>query len=154
VGWTSTETFRYDSPFGEFAVSLSGETVSSLLLCHSDRIPLFPLDHPVKIALDWWFHRTSTDFLLIIDPKGTPFQKRVWAALREIPFGETRSYGEIARMIGSPAAARAVGGACRANPILLVTPCHRVTAAHGIGGFSVGVALKEKLLAFEQNHES
>ena len=85
-----------------------------------------------------------------LDLKGTPFQKAVWQALQDIPLGQTRSYGEIARVIGRPKATRAVGGACGANPIPLLVPCHRVLAANGkIGGFSGGLDWKRRLLACE-----
>jgi len=80
----------------------------------------------------------------------TEFQKSVWRALRKIRRGQTRSYGEIARAIGSPGAVRAVGGACGANPIPVLVPCHRVLAANGkIGGFSGGLKRKRELLARE-----
>jgi len=83
--------------------------------------------------------------------KGTEFQRSVWHALREIPIGETRSYGEVALAIGRPRAVRAVGQACGANPIPLLVPCHRVLAAGGkLGGFSAGLPWKEKLLARER----
>ncbi len=86
-----------------------------------------------------------------IDPQGTPFQIRVWSATRNIPFGETRSYGEIAEQLGSPGGARAVGQALGANPIPLLVPCHRVLAAdRGPGGFAYGLDLKRQLLAHEQ----
>lgn len=82
---------------------------------------------------------------------GTPFQRRVWSALRQIPFGETRSYGEIARAIGSPSAARAVGTANAANPVGLVVPCHRVIPADGsVGGYAGGVDRKSWLLRHER----
>jgi len=71
---------------------------------------------------------------LLLQPQGTPFQQRVWAALRRIPAGESRTYGQLARELGT--SARAIGGACRANPIPLFIPCHRVVAASGLGGFS------------------
>jgi O-6-methylguanine DNA methyltransferase len=81
---------------------------------------------------------------------GTAFQQSVWQALRQIRFGQTRSYGEIARAIGKPKALRAVGGACGANPIPVLVPCHRVLAANQkIGGFSGGLDWKRKLLARE-----
>ena len=81
---------------------------------------------------------------------GTDFQRRVWAALRGIPAGETKSYGEIARKLGANGAARAVGGACGANPIPLLIPCHRVLAAsRKLGGFSGGLNWKVKLLERE-----
>jgi len=85
-----------------------------------------------------------------LDLAGTEFQKSVWAALRKISPGKTKSYGEIARAIGRPKAVRAVGGACGANPIPVLVPCHRVLAAHGkIGGFGGGLDWKRSLLARE-----
>jgi O-6-methylguanine DNA methyltransferase len=81
---------------------------------------------------------------------GTEFQRRVWSALRRIASGRTRSYAEVAAEIGNPRATRAVGGACGANPIPVLVPCHRVLAAnHGLGGFSGGLGWKRKLLARE-----
>jgi methylated-DNA-[protein]-cysteine S-methyltransferase len=81
---------------------------------------------------------------------GTKFRLRVWAELRRIPRGETRSYGEIADELGKRRAARAVGGACGANPIPVLIPCHRVLAANGgLGGFSGGLEWKRRLLAIE-----
>ncbi len=85
-----------------------------------------------------------------LDPRGTAFRKKVWAALRKIPHGKTFSYGEIARRVGSPGASRAVGGACGSNPIPLFIPCHRVIAADGgLGGFGGGLKMKQKLIALE-----
>ncbi len=81
---------------------------------------------------------------------GTPFQRRVWAALLKIPRGETRTYGWIARRLGRPAAVRAVGAAVGANPIPLLVPCHRVVGSDGsLCGFAGGLALKRRLLAME-----
>ena len=85
-----------------------------------------------------------------LDLVGTDFQKKVWSALRKIPSGWTKSYGEIARAIGKPKAVRAVGGACGANRVPLLIPCHRVLAANGkLGGFSGGLVWKRALLARE-----
>ena len=91
-------------------------------------------------------------FTLPIAPRGTPFQQRVWGALRRIPVGATISYGALARQLHS--SARAVGGACRANPIPLIIPCHRVVAAQGMGGFmgataGRGLRIKRCLLVHE-----
>lgn len=81
---------------------------------------------------------------------GTAFQKRVWAAMRRIACGKTIAYGELARAIGNPKAVRAVGGACGANPVPVLVPCHRVLAANGkIGGFSGGRSWKKTLLSRE-----
>lgn len=86
-----------------------------------------------------------------LDIRGTVFQRRVWDALRRIPRGSTRSYGEIAREVGAPAAVRAVGSACGANPVALVVPCHRaVRADGGLGGYAWGLAVKERLLEMEK----
>ena len=85
-----------------------------------------------------------------LDLAGTEFQKSVWIALRKIPFGKTKSYGEIAQAIGRPRAVRAVGGACGANPVPVLVPCHRVLAANKkLGGFSGGLDWKRSLLKRE-----
>jgi methylated-DNA-[protein]-cysteine S-methyltransferase len=82
---------------------------------------------------------------------GTAFQRAVWRVLRTIPRGETRSYGWVARRVGKPRAARAVGAACGANPVPILVPCHRVVAGDGsLGGFSGGLRLKRRLLALER----
>ncbi len=80
---------------------------------------------------------------------GTEFHRKVWRAMEKIPFGETRSYGEIAAAAGSPGAARAVGTACKSNPLALFIPCHRVVAANGLGGYNSGLDIKKKLLRLE-----
>ena len=80
----------------------------------------------------------------------TPFQKAVWSAMREIPYGQTRSYRWIAEKVGKPRACRAVGNACGKNPLLIIHPCHRVVGSHGkLGGFSAGLDLKKALLGLE-----
>jgi AraC family transcriptional regulator of adaptative response/methylated-DNA-[protein]-cysteine methyltransferase len=89
-------------------------------------------------------------FQLPLDIRGTAFQERVWQALRKIPAGTTRSYGEIARSIGEPGASRAVAQACGANPIAVAIPCHRVVASDGsLGGYHFGTKRKKALLARE-----
>ena len=91
----------------------------------------------------------SVDFPL--DPHGTDFQQRVWQALREIPAGETRSYGELAATLGNPKASRAVGGANGANHVAVLIPCHRVIAADGgLGGYAYGTEIKAELLKRER----
>jgi methylated-DNA-[protein]-cysteine S-methyltransferase len=86
-----------------------------------------------------------------VDPDGTSFQRRVWAALRTIPVGETTSYGAIARALGMPTASRAVGAANGANPIWIVVPCHRVIGASGaLTGYAGGLDVKRRLLAHER----
>jgi AraC family transcriptional regulator of adaptative response/methylated-DNA-[protein]-cysteine methyltransferase len=87
---------------------------------------------------------------LPLDVHATAFRRRVWEALRRIPAGETRSYGEVAAAVGAPRAARAVGTACATNPVPIVVPCHRVVGAHGsLGGYAGGLARKRQLLDAE-----
>ncbi|QTF93576.1 methylated-DNA--[protein]-cysteine S-methyltransferase [Halomonas sp. BM-2019] len=88
-------------------------------------------------------------FSLALAPGGSDFQREVWSALLRIPWGETRTYGELARRLGREGAARAVGTANGANPLPILIPCHRVLAADGLGGYSGGQALKGRLLALE-----
>ena len=82
--------------------------------------------------------------------RATPFQQRVWPLLAAIPYGHTRTYGELARELGNPGLARAVGRACHANPLALLIPCHRVVGNRGLCGFAGGTSVKEKLLRLEQ----
>lgn len=84
-----------------------------------------------------------------LDLRGTGFQRQVWEALLRIPVGQTVTYAELARQVGRPGAARAVGGAVGANPVPLLVPCHRVVAAGGLGGFSSGTEMKARLLTIE-----
>jgi methylated-DNA-[protein]-cysteine S-methyltransferase len=98
-----------------------------------------------------YFAGTRKEFDLVLAPRGTPFQQQVWTALRRIPFGETRSYGELAAQMGRPSASRAVGRANATNPICLIVPCHRVIGADGsLTGFAFGEAIKRRLLAHER----
>lgn len=100
--------------------------------------------------LEEYFKGKRTQFNLPLDIAGTMFQKRVWRELRRIPFGETRSYKDIARRIRNPKAVRAVGTANGQNPLCIVVPCHRVIAADGsLGGYSAGLSIKRKLLRIE-----
>ena len=104
-----------------------------------------------RAQLAEYFAGTRREFDLPLAPSGTPFQERVWAALREIPYGETTSYGELAEHIGSPGAARAVGLANGRNPIGIVVPCHRVVGSTGaLTGYGGGIETKRKLLAAER----
>ena len=103
-----------------------------------------------RAQLDAYFAGALKDFDLPLDPCGTPFQQKVWAALREIPFGRTISYAQLARRTGDPKAVRAVGAANGRNPIPLVVPCHRVIGADGsLVGFGGGLERKRWLLCHE-----
>jgi methylated-DNA-[protein]-cysteine S-methyltransferase len=103
--------------------------------------------------LDEYFAGTRTEFDLPLALQGTKFQEDVWEVLRRIPFGQTRSYGQLAEEIGRPGAARAVGGACRSNPVGVIVPCHRVIGASGdlvgFGGKAKDLDLKRSLLDHE-----
>lgn len=104
----------------------------------------------VRRQLDAYFQGDRTVFDLPLAPAGTPFQKTVWAALTEIPFGRTEHYGELARRIGSAQSARAVGLANARNPIPIIVPCHRVISADGaLTGYSAGIERKRWLLRHE-----
>jgi O-6-methylguanine DNA methyltransferase len=112
---------------------------------------LLPMIDAVKKELAAYFAGVPTDFAaLTLDPRGTPFQLRVWQELRRIPRGETISYRELAARVGTPKASRAVGQANAANPIPLLIPCHRVIASDGsLGGYSSGLDRKRWLLKHE-----
>lgn len=110
--------------------------------------------HPVLAAarqqLKEYFAGRLREFSVPLEPRGTEFQKSVWSALRTIPFGETRTYAQIAKQIGQPAAVRAVGAANGANPLSIIVPCHRVIGSSGsLTGFGGGLVNKALLLALE-----
>lgn len=103
--------------------------------------------------LERYFHGERIELDYPVKLSGTRFQLKVWKKLREIRYGEVKSYGWVAREVGAPKAARAVGGAVARNPVALIIPCHRVIRSDGgIGGFGYGVALKRKLLRLEGVH--
>jgi AraC family transcriptional regulator, regulatory protein of adaptative response / methylated-DNA-[protein]-cysteine methyltransferase len=136
VCWLSFERGpeRMQAHFGEARLVEDGAFVTAVI------------DH-VMAAIE-----TPSDAMgqIPIDSRGTPFQQRVWAALRAIPCGETRSYGDLAQAFGTPGAARAIGGANAANRIAVLIPCHRVIAADGtLGGYAWGLEVKRELLRRE-----
>ena len=93
-------------------------------------------------------------FTVPLAPSGTPFQRAVWRAIDAIPYARTATYAELAAQIGRPTAVRAVAAACGRNPVAVFTPCHRVVAADGLGGFRGGLALKQALLDLERKAQS
>lgn len=105
----------------------------------------------VERQLDEYFRRARTAFDLPMSTPGTPFQRRVWAALEEIPYGSTITYTTLAQRVGRPKAQRAVGGANGRNRIAIVVPCHRVVAATGLGGYAGGLDRKQQLLMHESS---
>jgi methylated-DNA-[protein]-cysteine S-methyltransferase len=112
-----------------------------------------PAFKAAREQLEAYFAGQLTVFDLPLAPQGTEFQQRVWMALRDIPYGETISYAELARRIGKPLAVRAVGGANGRNPISIIVPCHRVIGADGsLTGFGGGIERKRWLLRHEASH--
>lgn len=108
---------------------------------------------PYKDELTEYLEGKLREFSLPADVKGTPFQEAVWAALKEIPYGKTYTYSDIAGKIGKPAAVRAVGTAIGANPVLITVPCHRVIGKNGaITGYRGGIGMKQQLLELEKVH--
>jgi methylated-DNA-[protein]-cysteine S-methyltransferase len=148
------------SPVGELRLVASGSRLVAILWENDDpdRVRLEELEaaagHPVLVGtmrqLGEYFAGERRFFDLPLEFRGTGFQKRVWEQLLAIPFGETRSYGEIARALGQPAASRAVGAATGKNPISIVAPCHRVIGTNGaLTGFAGGLEAKQRLLTLE-----
>ena len=107
----------------------------------------------LKAQLKLYFKGKLVKFNFKVDPRiGTPFQKKVWAGLRKVPFGQTRSYAWLAKTIGNPKACRAVGNANGKNPISILTPCHRIIRESGaLGGYTGGISYKQFLLDLEQS---
>ena len=147
---------EFASPIG--TVQLRG-TDSALTGVFMEPHPHHPADavqddaplREVRQQLEEYFAGERQEFSLTLEADGTDFQRSVWQALREIPFGETMSYGEIARRIGNPGAVRAVGLANGRNPISIIVPCHRVIGADGsLTGYGGGLERKRFLLALEK----
>lgn len=114
--------------------------------------PLTALEQQVKEQLQEYFEGRRSSFDLPLAPEGTDFQKLVWEELLKIPYGESRTYSEIAVAIGRPKASRAVGNAINKNPIAIIIPCHRVIGKDGnLRGYAGGLELKEMLLRLEGN---
>ena len=135
---------------GLAAVLWEGEDGSRVRLGPTVADPRHAILVETERQLNLYFDGQLRQFSVPLDFQGTEFQKSVWAALLTIPWGETRSYGEIARQIGRPTAARAVGAANGRNPISIIAPCHRVVGSTGkLIGFAGGLAAKEYLLGIE-----
>ena len=132
------------------AVRTDGEAVVEIRLNETARRrPATPFERRVARQLREYFNGVRRDFDFPVRPEGSPFEKKVWKELQKIPFGETRTYGEVAKKVGKPHAARAVGQANNKNPIPIAIPCHRVVANGGLGGYGGGLDLKKRLLELE-----
>jgi methylated-DNA-[protein]-cysteine S-methyltransferase len=157
---TRYRSMTMTSPVGTLTLVASERGLSAVLWEDDDpqRVRLgevvedrsYPVLLEAERQLREYFAGKRTVFTLDLDPAGTPFQQQVWAALREIPFGTTRTYGEQAKRIGRPSAVRAVGAANGRNPLSIVVPCHRVIGTSGkLTGFAGGLAAKATLLRLE-----
>ena len=152
----------FDSPIGPLLLAGDDDGVRFLLFARGR--------HPVAPRPDWepdrrtlagavkqlqaYFAGTLRAFDLPVAPEGTPFQQKVWRKLQDIPYGETTSYGAIAKDIGNPQAMRAVGLANGSNPISIIIPCHRVIGANGsLVGYGGGLPIKQALLALEKGQQ-
>jgi methylated-DNA-[protein]-cysteine S-methyltransferase len=150
-----------NSPVGNLKLVASDQGLVAILWENNTprRVPLEDLteaaNHPMlartEQQLQEYFAGKRKSFSMPLDMRGTHFQKSVWQALQAIPFGETRTYGDLARQLGNPTATRAVGAANGRNPVSIVVPCHRVIGASGkLTGFAGGLAVKAHLLGLEE----
>lgn len=150
----------HQSPLGILILTSDGKALTSAAFGHAneDARPFGRRDEAwftsVRRQLREYFSRNRRTFDVEIALNGTPFQRRVWDALLEVPYGETASYGEIARRCGKPDAARPLGGAVGRNPITIIVPCHRVIGSDGtLTGYGAGLHRKRALLALEGSRE-
>ena len=147
---------RIDTPLGPMLLTTDGASIHVLDFVDGD-VPALPIPaavaafaQNVREAIAAYFERRLTTFAFALSPAGTPFQRDVWSALCEIPYGETVSYAAIARRVGMPSAVRAVGAANGRNPIAIIIPCHRVIGSDGrLVGYAGGLPRKRALLALE-----
>ena len=146
-------TARIDSPIGRLTLAQEGEALLAVRLAVEGEgleACATPLLREAERQLLAYFSGALRSFDLPLAPQGSAFDQAVWRALCDIPYGEVRSYGEIAAAVGRAKASRAVGGACSRNPLLIVVPCHRVVGASGrLTGFAAGMSAKRALLALE-----
>jgi len=145
--------FMYSSPLGDFLITYDDKHILGARFDQTQTqtyVSNAVISACIK-QLDLYFAGKLQKFDLPLNPAGTDFQKLVWAALQDIPYGQTRSYGDIAKTIGKPAASRAVGGANNKNPIYIIIPCHRVVGANGaLTGYGGGINRKVSLLELEK----
>ena len=153
--------FYYNTKIGTIGIEENGTAITKVFFINEDVQEDIVEENETALLkdaikqLNEYLDGKRSSFDLMLEPIGTEFQKKVWNALKEIPFGETRSYGEIAKIIGNEKASRAVGMANNKNPIAIIVPCHRVIGANGkLVGYAGGLDLKEKLLQLEKNSKS
>ncbi len=143
-------TRAIETPIGPLTLEADENAVTAIRFSAGGAQDASPLLDAAEAQLREYFAGARRTFDLPLAPHGTAFQQRVWAALRTIPYGETRTYGELAAAIDSPNASRAVGMANHRNPIPIIIPCHRVIGANGtLTGYAGGLEIKRRLLALE-----
>ena len=146
-------TYTFSSPIGIVRLTEEQEAITHIALtdhCNTSSSPS-PLMCEAERQITEYLNGTRHQMDFAIRMEGTPFQLHVWQALQQIPYGSTRSYGELASLLGNPGASRAVGMACNKNPLLLIVPCHRVIGANGkLTGFACGLDVKRYLLLLEK----
>lgn len=149
------KTAIYHSPFGDMELTYEEDAVTALKMAEKKAAGEAPEGLALKVfrELDEYFQGKRKTFDIPLRTHGTPFQEKVWAALRAIPYGEVRSYKEVAEAIGHPKAYRAVGMANNANPIFIIVPCHRVIGSDGsLTGYGGGLPMKKALLSLEKGN--
>ena len=151
---TSEHRAVWRSPLGLMAFEQTGDAITAVHFCDAGESET-PADTPLlaRVIAEFqaYFAGKRDPFDFPIAFRGTPFQQMVWRELLKIPYGETRSYGYVARAIGKPGASRAVGMACHANPIAIAVPCHRVVGSDSsLTGYGGGLDRKQALLALER----
>ncbi len=152
------EKVIYNSPIGALLITSENGKINGVASSFSKEENIITeTNEPVLIEcikqLSEYFLGQRKIFDIDIDTKGSAFEQSVWAELINIPYAQTRSYGQIASLIGSPKASRAVGGACHKNPIMIIIPCHRVISSNGsLGGFGGGIEMKKILLENERKY--
>lgn len=147
------EKSYFKSPIGILEIVCENKKLISLKLVDKIEDTSYDTDFMknIKFQLGEYFSGKRKKFNIKINPKGSDFQKKVWMELQKIPYGETKSYSQIAQNIGNKNAQRAVGAACNKNSILIIIPCHRVISKNGnLTGFACGIDVKEKLLKIEK----
>lgn len=148
--------FVYPTPMGRITLASDGSSLTQLAFGAVELVgtntPTVLTNEAANQVQEYLAGRRKA-FDLPLDPHGTAFQQQVWDALQHIPYGETRSYQQVAQMLGKPQAMRAVGGANNKNPLPIVIPCHRVIGASGdLVGYVAGLKIKKFLLDLEQAH--
>lgn len=148
-------TAIYHSHFGQMELTYEEDAVTALKMAGKEAEGEAPEGLALKVfrELDEYFEGKRKTFDIPLRTHGTAFQEKVWAALRAIPYGEVRSYKEVAEAIGHPRAYRAVGMANNANPIFIIVPCHRVIGSDGsLTGYGGGLPMKKALLSLEKGN--